>query len=46
VATNLPGTDQERPNWRHRSAEDAGKLFDAARARSILAAMGAVRPRP
>ena len=46
VATNLPGTDRERPNWRHRGTEDAAKLFDAPRARAILAAMRAVRPRP
>ena len=46
VATNLPGTDRERPNWRHRSPDDAGKLFDAPRARAILAAMRVVRPRP
>ncbi|MDE3176374.1 MAG: glycogen debranching protein GlgX [Pseudomonadota bacterium] len=46
VATNLPGTDRERPNWRHRSPDDASKLFDAPRARAILAAMDAVRPRP
>jgi len=44
VATNLPGTDSERPNWRHRSADDAAKLFDAPRARAILEAMTKVRP--
>jgi glycogen debranching enzyme GlgX/4-alpha-glucanotransferase len=46
VATNLPGTDRERPNWRHRAKEDAAKLFDTSRARAILAALAAVRPRP
>jgi glycogen operon protein len=46
VATNLPGTDKERPNWRHRLKEDAGAVFDTARARAILAAMRAVRARP
>ena len=46
VATNLPGTDRERPNWRHRAKEDAAKLFDAPRARAILAALVAARPRP
>jgi glycogen operon protein len=45
VATNLPGTDRERPNWRHRSREDAAILFDAPRAKAILAAMAALRPR-
>jgi glycogen operon protein len=44
VATNLPGTDSERPNWRHRSADDATKLFDAPRAKAILAAMAKLRP--
>ena len=46
VATNLPGTDRERPNWRVRGREDAARLFGGARARAILAAMAAVRPRP
>jgi glycogen operon protein len=46
VATNLPGTDRERPNWRHRLHDDAGRLFEAPRARAILAAMAAARPRP
>ncbi len=46
VATNLPGTDRERPNWRHRLRDDAAKLFGAPRAKAILAATGAVRPRP
>jgi glycogen operon protein len=46
VATNLPGTDRERPNWRHRLKDDAAKLFEAPRARAILAAMRSVRPRP
>jgi len=46
VATNLPGTDRERPNWRHRSREDTERMFEAPRARAILKAMNAVRPRP
>jgi glycogen operon protein len=46
MATNLPGTDRERPNWRHRAKDDAAALFDAPRARAILAAMSAARPRP
>jgi glycogen operon protein len=46
VATNLPGTDRERPNWRHRVKGDAAKLFGGARARAILAAVAAARPRP
>jgi glycogen operon protein len=46
AATNLPGTDRERPNWRHRARDDVARLFDAPRARAILAAMAAARPRP
>jgi glycogen debranching enzyme GlgX/4-alpha-glucanotransferase len=46
VATNLPGTDRERPNWRHRSREDTVKMLEASRARAILEAMNKARPRP
>ncbi len=46
VATNLPGTDRERPNWRHRSREDTGRVFGETRARAILKVMNAARPRP
>ena len=46
VATNLPGTDRERPNWRHRSREDTVKVFEDARAQAILNALNTVRPRP
>ena len=46
VATNLPGTDRERPNWRHRARVDAVKLFAGARARAIISAVAAARPRP
>ncbi len=42
-ATNLPGTDLERPNWRHKLALDIETLFAAPRARDILAAMAARR---
>ena len=28
VAVNLPGTDQERPNWRRRLSVDVARLFD------------------
>jgi glycogen operon protein len=45
VATNLPGTDRERPNWRHRAKDDAAALFDAPRAHAIIAATRAARPR-
>jgi glycogen operon protein len=46
IATNLPGTDRERPNWRHRARVDAAGLFDSRRARAILAAVAGSRPRP
>ena len=39
VATNLPGTDHERPNWRIKLAPDVAKAFASPRAREILAAL-------
>ena len=42
-ATNLPGTDRERPNWRHKLSLDVEALFASPRARAVLAAMGARR---
>ena len=30
VATNLPGTDRERPNWRHRRTQDAAAAVRCA----------------
>jgi glycogen operon protein len=39
IGVNLPGTDRERPNWRHRMAPDANALLDLALAREILAAV-------
>ena len=44
TATNLPGTDRERPNWRHKLALDVEALFASPRAREILAALAARRP--
>ena len=38
VATNLPGTDRERPNWRIKIG-DAASIFSSPRARAILAAL-------
>ncbi len=35
-ATNLPGTDRERQNWRHRLAADVETLMAGTRARAIL----------
>jgi len=39
VATNLPGTDRERPNWRLKLAPDVDAAFAAPRAQRILAAL-------
>ncbi|MBV8473087.1 MAG: 4-alpha-glucanotransferase, partial [Hyphomicrobiales bacterium] len=43
TATNLPGTDRERPNWSHKLAGDVEALFASPRARAILAALAARR---
>jgi glycogen operon protein len=43
TATNLPGTDRERPNWRHKLAFDVESLFASPRAKDILAAMAQKR---
>ena len=42
-ATNLPGTDRERPNWRHRLGSDVEALLEGPRARAILSALAAKR---
>jgi glycogen operon protein len=39
VATNLPGTDRERPNWRLKVGPDVAAAFASARTRAILAAL-------
>ena len=39
VATNLPGTDRERPNWRLKVGPDVAAAFAGHRARAILAAL-------
>ncbi len=39
VATNLPGTDRERPNWRIRTGQDVRSVFASSRARAILEAL-------
>ena len=39
VATNLPGTDRERPNWRLKVGRDVAAAFADPRARAILAAL-------
>ena len=39
VATNLPGTDRERPNWRIKLSPEVPAAFAGRRAREILAAL-------
>ena len=39
VATNLPGTDRERPNWRLKSGPDVAAAFTSHRAQTILEAL-------
>jgi glycogen debranching enzyme GlgX/4-alpha-glucanotransferase len=46
IATNLPGTDRERPNWRRKLVGDVDSLFSSSRARVIIAALAAARPAP
>ncbi len=43
TAVNLPGTDNERPNWRRRIGAPLDELMESPLARSVLAAMAAVR---
>ena len=40
IGVNLPGTDRERPNWRHRIAPDTRSLFQTPVARAVLDALG------
>ncbi len=39
IATNLPGTDRERPNWRRRLGSDVEALMAGARASAIIEAL-------
>jgi glycogen debranching enzyme GlgX/4-alpha-glucanotransferase len=39
VATNLPGTDRERPNWRLKVGSDVAAAFASHRAQAILEAL-------
>jgi glycogen operon protein len=41
---NVPGTDQERPNWRRRLSVTVDGMIETPLARSILAAVKAERP--
>ena len=43
IATNLPGTDRERPNWRIRIGDDVTSAFASARAQVVLAALASAR---
>jgi glycogen operon protein len=43
VAVNLPGTDQERPNWRRQIAPPVEALFDGEPAGAIVRALRAAR---
>ena len=43
MATNLPGTDRERPNWRHRLGLGVEALFSSGRAKAIIDALAAGR---
>jgi len=39
IATNLPGTDRERPNWRLKVGPDVAAAFASHRVQSILATL-------
>ena len=39
VATNLPGTDRERPNWRLKVGPDVAAAFASHRVQAILKAL-------
>jgi glycogen debranching enzyme GlgX/4-alpha-glucanotransferase len=39
IATNLPGTDRERPNWRLKSGPNVAAALTGHRAQAILAAL-------
>jgi len=43
IATNLPGTDRERPNWRHRLGLGVEALLSSGRARAIIDALAVDR---
>jgi glycogen operon protein len=46
IATNLPGTDRERPNWRRRLAPDIDDLFSGSLTRHVLERLRSVRGTP
>ncbi len=39
VPVNLPGTDRERPNWRHRLPQTLDEIFASDRAKAMIAAI-------
>jgi glycogen operon protein len=39
IATNLPGTDRERPNWRLKVGPDVATAFASHRTQAILATL-------
>jgi glycogen operon protein len=43
IATNLPGTDRERPNWRRKLGPDIDQLFASDLTRLVLDRLRAVR---
>jgi glycogen operon protein len=43
IATNLPGTDRERPNWRLKVGPDVATAFASHRAQTSLAALAKER---
>jgi glycogen operon protein len=46
IATNLPGTDRERPNWRRRLAPDIDRLFAGDLTRQVCERLRAIRGTP
>ena len=46
VAVNLPGTSNERPNWRRRLKAPVPELLNTPGAQAILEALRKARPRP
>ena len=46
IATNLPGTDRERPNWRLKVGPDVATALAGNRARAILTALSKGRLSP
>ncbi len=46
IATNLPGTDRERPNWRRRLKPEIDQLLDASLTRQVLERLRTIRGTP